>query len=190
MKNKAALLVVGIHREERAFGEAVASGLNRTLFDVLVIPDGLSGIRPRPDQRYHFDTLHRALYQQLLPYVSGHYPLLVDLHTGLNEQAFCIDVFCREPSSLNPLLAQEQQQTPQVPLRAVQMLQAGEPTVGTAPVAETVIPPTLWRNPDFAYFGVEAFLTAPGSGTSNEQQLTRQLLEQLASTQAPLSAQV
>lgn len=185
-----ALLVVGIHREERAFGEAVASGLDHTLFDVLVIPDGLSGKRPRPDQRFHFDTLHRALYQQLLPYVSGHYPLLVDLHTGVNEQAFCIDVFCREPARLKQLLAQEQQQTPRVPLRAVQMRQAGEHAAGIVPVAETVIPPTLWRNPNFAYFGMEAFLTAPGSGTSNEQQFTRTLLEQLAIAQIPQSAQV
>ncbi|QTR49291.1 FeoC-like transcriptional regulator [Candidatus Thiothrix anitrata] len=41
-----ALLVIGIHREERAFGEAVASSLDPTLFDVLVIPDGLSGQHP------------------------------------------------------------------------------------------------------------------------------------------------
>ncbi|MEB4591661.1 hypothetical protein VSS37_11775 [Candidatus Thiothrix sp. Deng01] len=178
-----ALLVVGIHREERAFGEAVASGLDRALFDVLVIPDGLSGIRPRPDQRFHFDTLHRALYRQLLPYVSGHYPLLVDLHTGVNEQAFCIDLFCREPASLNGLLAQWQQQAPQVPLRAVRMLQPGEQASASTPVAETVIPAKLWRNPAFRYLGVEAFLTTPGDGSRSEQQFTRMLLEQLSAAQ-------
>ncbi|MCD6706526.1 MAG: hypothetical protein LT080_08755 [Thiobacillus sp.] len=56
MNRPRALLVVGIHREERGFGEAVAAGLDRRLIDVLVIPEGLSGRHPRQDQRFYFDT--------------------------------------------------------------------------------------------------------------------------------------
>lgn len=93
------LLVIGVHREERAFGEAVAAGLYGRV-DVLAIEDGLSGRRPRPDQRFHYDTLHRALYRQLPAHAAGHYELLVDLHSGLDRAGPSADLICAEPERL------------------------------------------------------------------------------------------
>lgn len=43
------LVVIGIHREELVFGREVAAGLAPDEAEVLEIPDGLSGRRPRPD---------------------------------------------------------------------------------------------------------------------------------------------
>lgn len=40
------LLVIGIHREELAFGRDVVQGLEVEDLDVLEIPEGLSGRRP------------------------------------------------------------------------------------------------------------------------------------------------
>lgn len=174
-----ALLVIGIHREELAFGEAVASGIDRALFDVLTIPEGLSGQRPRPDQRFRFDAMHVALYRQLLPYVKGRYPLLVDLHTGVNETGFCMDLFCRDPAWLSTLLPPLSRQKPEVAVRVLRMIQPGEKCLDGEAVAETVIPGEIWRNPAFRYLGVEAFLSACGAGTTEEQDFTRQFLNQL-----------
>lgn len=174
-----ALLVVGIHREERAFGEAVASGLDPALFDILVIPDGLSGQHPRPDQRFHFEMLHRELYHQLLPHVTGHYPLLVDLHTGVDEQGLCIDLFCNQPQRLEGLPALLESiadsELPTAAVRVVHLLK-GKDGVAGGLVAETVIPAEIWCNRRFLYLGVEVFLSARGAGTTQEQDFTRQFL--------------
>jgi len=71
MSRPATLLVIGIHREELAFGQAVAASLDPASVQVLAIPDGLSGRHPRSDQGFHWDTLHRVFYLQLRPHVRG-----------------------------------------------------------------------------------------------------------------------
>jgi hypothetical protein len=90
------VLLIGIHREELAFGRAVARGLDDPGIAVLEIPEGLSGRRPRPDQRFHYETLHRALCLQLLPHLAGHCRLLIDLHTGLDRQGPSADLMCAD----------------------------------------------------------------------------------------------
>jgi hypothetical protein len=165
-----ALLVIGIHREERAFGAAVASGLDGV--DLLAIPEGLSGRRPRPDQRFHYDTLHRALYLQLLPHVQEHHSLLIDLHTGLDPQAPAADLYSRDPESLARRLALAAALSPAPRLYSLCHDRR-------LPSAETVIPWKIWGNPRFLYVGLEIYLAEPGAGRPVERAYARQLIEAL-----------
>jgi len=169
------LLVIGIHREELAFGEAVAEGLHRGRIDVLRIADGLSGRRPRPDQRFVFEKLHRALYLQLLPHLRVEHGLLVDLHTGLDARGPCADIYTRDIPGVTALLAGLAKPHPAP--RLVPLLQKSD----DGPSAATVIPPEVWRSPRFLYVGLEVYLPEAGRGRPVDHAYARVLIEALAS---------
>lgn len=44
-------------------------------------------------------------------------------------------------------------------------------------LAHTVIPNSFWRNPSFAYLGLEVFLPAPGAGSPLDWALARDLIQ-------------
>jgi len=95
-----AVLVIGVHREELAFGDKVAEGLDPSSADLLRIPEGLSGRRPRQDQLFYYETLHRELYHQLAAQIRGRYRLALDLHCGIDEGAPCADLISRNSDLL------------------------------------------------------------------------------------------
>lgn len=167
------LLVVGIHREELAFGRAVAAGLAPGAVDLLVVGEGLSGRHPRADQRFHWDTLHRALYLQLPPHVRPRHRLLVDLHAGLDSRAPSADLYCRDTARLGALLDAT---APPVP--APRLVPLRESHGGLC--AETVIPPEIWRDLPCLYVGMEIYLAQPGAGSPEEQGYGRALVAALA----------
>lgn len=172
------LLVVGIHREELAFGQAVAAGLaDADAIDVLAIPDGLPGRHPRPDERFHHDTLHRELYLQLLPHLRGH-RLLIDLHTGLDRQGPCADIYCRVPERLAPLAARHAGE------QAPRLVRLGTEGAERFPGGRTIIPAEIWQNPHCLYVGLEIYLPAPGAGTAADQAYARDLVRALAAAAA------
>ncbi|MGY6277547.1 hypothetical protein [Methylomonas sp. MgM2] len=103
MQDAPLLLVIGIHREELAFGRAVAEGLNPERIKVLTVPEGLSGRKPLPDQVFNYQTLHRALYLQLLPYVLGRHAVLLDLHSGSDTAGPSADLICADAAWCNAL---------------------------------------------------------------------------------------
>jgi hypothetical protein len=172
------LLVIGIHREELAFGEAVAAGLDRRRFDVLRIPEGLSGRHPRADQRFHFDTLHRALYRQLPPHIQTRHEQVIDLHTGLDPHGPCADLYSRDTAWLAERLAQAGGLQPAP--RLVSLLPADPESGDSALSAETVIPPEIWRNARFLYVGVEMYLPEAGRGRQIDHDYARALLNVLS----------
>lgn len=94
------VLILGIHREELAFGEAVAAGLDPARIDLLRIPEGFSVARPTQDQAFYYRASHRELYGQILCQVRGRYDLVIDLHCGINEPARCADLFSADPALL------------------------------------------------------------------------------------------
>ena len=167
------LLVIGIHREELAFGEAVAARLDRSRFDVLNIPEGLSGRHPRPDQRFHFDTLHRALYLQLLPHIQTRHKWVIDLHTGLDPHGPSADIYCRDTLLLVESLTKAN--GIQLAPRLISLLPEA-----AVPSAETVIPPDIWRSPRFLYVGVEIYLPGTGAGRLIDQNYACALLNALS----------
>lgn len=167
------LLVIGIHREELPFGSAVVAGLDRERVDVLSIAHGLSGRRPRPDQRFHYDTLHRALYLQLLAHVQDRHRLVIDLHTGIDSGGPCADLFSRDIPRLSGLLARSQG----LPFQP-RLIPLGHAEEGAH--AETVIPEEVWNNARFLYVGLEMYLPEAGSERVEDIAYARALIETLA----------
>lgn len=172
MKRAPALLVIGIHREELAFGERVAEGVEPDQADVQRIPDGLSGRHPRADQRFHHELLHAALYEQLLPLASGRYRVLIDLHSGHDRDGPSVDLYCGHPrfcQVLGEALAREG-----LAGRGIEVVPLGE-------AVATVIPRRIWDNPKFLYLGMEVYL--PEGDQEEAVRLARQLVA-LVSRQA------
>lgn len=152
----ATLLLIGIHREELAFGSEVAETLTAGHVDLLTIPQGISGRRPRPDQHFQYATLHRALYLQLLPHVVGHYRLLIDLHTGEDSAGPSADLFCADAALRRRLEAGVAAEAGLAPCEVRVVALDGRAELH----ARTVIPPQVWSNPAFLYVGIEIYLPA------------------------------
>lgn len=177
MTSAPALLVVGIHREELAFGDAVAARLDASCVDVLRIDEGLSGRRPRADERFRYDTLHRALYLQLLAHVQSHHRLLIDLHTGLDADGPCADLYSRDPARLSVALSDANLQPAP---RLYDLL--GEDHRNEAAhggQARTVIPAEVWRKPRFLYVGLESYLPAASTWSTADLDYARSIVRLL-----------
>lgn len=169
------LLVVGVHREELSFGAAVAAKLDARRVDVLKISEGLSGRRPRQDERFRYDTLHRALYLQLLPHVRPWHHLLVDLHTGLDPAAPCADLYSRDIDVLAARLSRAPPLSPASPrMFGLQPQHATDPP---SAAAQTVIPAEVWRNPRFLYVGLEVYLPDADSVRAVDVDYARAVIE-------------
>jgi hypothetical protein len=184
-----AVLIIGAHREELAFGERVAEGLDSGIA-VLRIPEGISGHRPRPDEVFYYETRHRELYLQLRQQIRGRYQLVLDLHRGLNQPGRCADVFCRDSSLLQCVHRATQRRygrdvgTSMVrSVRLASCTSSGRPKIGAdaaesakGPLGRTVIPAGVWDNEDFLYVGIEVYLTGEGQGQPDDWGFARQLV--------------
>ncbi|ATE61082.1 hypothetical protein [Thauera sinica] len=171
MNPAATLLVLGIHREERDFGREVAAGLQAREVAVLEIPEGLSGRRPRPDQCFRYDTLHRALYLQLLPHILKRHRLLIDLHTGFDENGPCADFICADAPLRERLLAALEQDGADA--GRVRVIPLGPPF---SLHARTVIPEQIWNNRAFRYLGLEIYLADEARSRAPAVALARRLV--------------
>jgi len=168
-----ALLVIGIHREELAFGRAVAALVDRSRIDVLEIPEGLPGRNPRADEHFQHGKLHRELYLQLLPHMRR-YRMMIDLHTGLDEGGPCADLYTLDPARLTSFLHEP----------AARLIQLGAES-RQYPHGITVIPPEVWHAPDCLYVGLEIYLAKVGAGETAEHHYARALIESLAHAAVP-----
>lgn len=166
------LLVIGIHREELAFGQAVAGGVDPAQVAVLEIPEGLSGQPPPAARRFQYEALHRALYLQLLPHVLNHHRLLVDLHSGSDPQLGA-DLICADPAlcaCLRTAVAGAEQ------LAGVEVRVVPLGDEGADLHARTIIPPQVWHNPAFLYLGLEIYLPEPADAWPGARELARELI--------------
>ncbi len=98
-----AIIVIGIHQEELAFGERVVELLDGSGIDVLRIEQGLSSRRPVFDDLFYYTTQHQEIYLQLRQQIKKRCDLLIDLHSGINESGACADIFCKHVNMLDCL---------------------------------------------------------------------------------------
>jgi hypothetical protein len=173
MKTPPSLLLVGIHREELAFGLAVAEGLDPAQVAVLKIPEGISGKRPLADQEFRYETLHHSLYLQLLPHVLNRYRLLIDLHTGSDPLGPSADLICADAVLCARLEAAIRDNACMASLD-IRVIPLGTGT--TATHARTVIPRRIWENPAFRYVVMEIYLPEVVEGQESARKLARELV--------------
>ena len=193
-----AVLVVGAHREELAFGERVAEGLDPVTATVLHIPEGISGHRPRPDEIFYYETRHRELYLQLRQQIRGRYELVIDLHRGVNQGGRCADVFCRDTGLLRCVqLAALRRYGDDVGNRLVRTVPLASGTQshkaetpgttargGAEPFGKTVIPEIVWDSEEFLYVGLEIYLTCEDEGQADDWGFARWLIHTVVACQA------
>jgi len=142
---------------------------------VLKIGEGLSGRRPRQDERFRYDTLHRELYLQLLPHVQPWHHVMIDLHTGIDPHAPCADLYSRDIGVLAARLARAPPLVPSAP--RLFALQPDDATEAPCAAAQTVIPTEVWRNPRFLYVGLEVYLPEADSVRAVDVDYARAVIE-------------
>lgn len=177
------LLVTGIHREERDFGDRVAALLDRDRIGVMRIPEGISHARTGTDGLFYYEARHREMYLQLRQQVKGRCRLLVDLHCGFNEAGRCADVYCREERMLRCVARQASLIGKSEQVRAVKILTDTEASNSAKHTrlslagARTSIPQQIWNDCSCCYVGLEIYLTEEGVGTAEDWRFARDLIE-------------
>ncbi len=181
------LLLIGIHKDELEFGDRVALSLGDQV-DVLRVEKGLNGANPTPDGLFHYSIRHAEMYHQVLQSVARKQGPVIDLHTGLNKDTRCADVYCHSERFLR-CLEQEiasgrgrlagPEDVRLIRIVAHDAARGGKrlgAIGGARPVVWTYIPETVWRNPRFLYVGVEVFLPAPGAGSAEDHRFASELV--------------
>ncbi|TVQ89577.1 MAG: hypothetical protein EA400_07320 [Chromatiaceae bacterium] len=198
------LLVVGAHRDERAFGERVAALLDPARFTVLRIAVGICGARPRADELPAYRRQHAELYRQIAGYIAPAHRLLIDLHAGIHESGRCADVLCADAALLAAVQARLTAPgltaraglpvVPPTPVRGVRLvadtalaaLPASREQPPEAPagapwaIVRPEIPASIWARPVPRYVGLEVYLQAEGAGQQDDWQFARALIETIA----------
>ncbi|MBK5930773.1 hypothetical protein [Halochromatium salexigens] len=177
------VLLIGAHREELSFGDAVAEHLDRQRIDLLRIPVGISGRRPGPDAIEGYRRRHAELYRQILEHVQPEQRVLIDLHTGFDERLYSADVLCAEPALLS-CIERERAECAAASggdVRPVRLVTADReaPARGLPgdqadawpdawPRVRPELPVAVYASTAPLYIGVEVYLAAPSRAASAE----------------------
>ena len=156
----ATVLVTGIHREELGFGDQVASLLDPDRTDILRIPEGVPQSCEDVDQQFYHDARQRELYLQLHQQVKRRYELMIDLHSGRDEDGPCADIYCHDVNTLQ-CLHRSLASSSFGDLVKLVRITSGEIAIPSVPVdceARTSIPEVIWATPNPLYVGLELYL--------------------------------
>ena len=185
-----AIIVIGIHQEELAFGERVVELLDGSGIDVLRIEQGLSSKKPVFDDLFYYTTQHQEIYLQLRQQIKKRCALLIDLHSGINESGACADIFCKHVNMLDCLKTVFKKcsniHSPLPgPIRLTRIIEHSEEILDTKirnqgyPVCLTVIPQAVWASKAFIYVGLEIYLPEPNAGTMEDWRFTAEIVESI-----------
>ncbi|MEG6508983.1 hypothetical protein V6C03_08365 [Methyloligella sp. 2.7D] len=179
------LLLIGVHRDELAFGEHVAALLEGRC-DILRVEQGLDNDNPTPDEQFHYRIRHAEMYHQVLQNIGRRTGPVIDIHSGLNARGRCADIYCHDERFLACAEAAVAPQTERAgafkDVRLVQIVAHDAPerelsaSVALRPVVWTYIPHVVWQNPHFLYIGIEVFLASRGAGTPQDHAYGRDLV--------------
>ena len=177
------LLVIGVHREELAFGDQVASLMDDSKFDVMRIPSGISNTQTGTGGGFYYQTEHREIYLQLHQQVKRQYRLIVDLHCGSTEQGNYAEVFSRDDRFIHCMSARLKERDWQQQVRVIKIIaelstkNPGKPENYILPQARTWIPEKVWNDQAYRYVGLEVYLSHGRQGKPEDWAFTQQLIE-------------
>ncbi|MEE4638904.1 MAG: hypothetical protein V2J42_09220 [Wenzhouxiangella sp.] len=158
------VLVTGVHREELSFGDGVTRRCASNQIDVLRIPEGVPQRCRNVDQQFYHETRQRELYLQLHQQVKGRYRLLIDLHSGIDEDGPWADIYCRDAKLLERIGSRVDARKLTDRVRLVRIVDAHQPAIlkrGQSAVdtqARTSIPAAIWAGGRPVYVGLEVYL--------------------------------
>jgi hypothetical protein len=184
-----AVLVIGAHREELAFGDRVAESLRDTPVEILRIPNGISGRRPRQDETFRYGIEHRELYLQLRQQLRGRADLFIDLHAGQDADGGRADLYCQDQAFLEcmrrraPMRGSATRDGNDDAVRCLPLRSAED--AGTEAVCEaqgvlgtrTAVPRAVWGAHSPLYLALEIYLRSPGDQDAGGTALARDLVE-------------
>ncbi len=160
----ATTLVIGIHREELAFGKQVVALLAGSGIQVVQIDNGLNHERSSYRSGFYHSTAHREMYLQLHQQLAGKkINLLIDLHTGINETGRCADIL----SADTDLLGKMEGLLKGVEERLYEIIPHDEKSKNkkfSFSVCHTIIPQKVWNSQEYIYAGLEIYLREAGQG--------------------------
>lgn len=183
------LAVVGIHREEREFGESVSNGLDRNCFSVFRIMHGISARKPRPDQRSHYLNWHKIIYRHVLKRARPYHKLIIDIHYAVDE-ALSADILCFNRTFLLHLknnLSKAPLADPQT-IRFIQFIGEKEEQQDLAQLfdvdneimlARPDIPRNVWAKESPIYVCIEFYLREEGAGNPEDWAFSCTLIESI-----------
>jgi hypothetical protein len=159
--SREAILVIGVHREELAFGDAVAAGLGSGAPDVLRIPEGVPRACSAPNRRFYSETAHHEIYRQLHHETRRRASMLIDLHCGRDPEGGA-DLYCHDARFLRAAGGRLAARGLKKHVRLIKILDAttGRPDAcppGLDAIAHTWIPRDVWETGPPLYVGLEVY---------------------------------
>lgn len=183
------LIVIGVHKEELAFGEHVAERLDHSQFELLHIANGLSAKRPTPEELEQYLANHTSLYKQIGAHIKPYHRLMIDLHCRRKADVDA-DIFCADRQILDRVQSHCQTRG-LVNLRSIQMI-SDRDAVSIAQdqsperlYAKPELPECVWRAQDYCYVGLEIYIGQEGSGEQKDWLFTIKLLETIKEATMP-----
>jgi len=177
------LLVIGIHREELAFGDQVADLIDQAKIDLMRIPQGISHARTGTDDGFYFETRHREIYLQLHQQVKKNYRLIIDLHCGRRSNGNYAELFSSDDSFIACLNEAIKENGWHDEVRVIKIIAERPGPVYDVlnnkeqPKARTWIPERVWSDSNYRYIGLEIYLVDEASGSVSEMEFAAKLIE-------------
>lgn len=181
-----AVLVIGVHCEEFAFGLKAAQLIENDI-QVVQVTSGLSHEKSLYLSGFYHSIAHREMYLQLHQQLKGKADLVIDLHTGINETGRCADILSADTCLLRTMKTRLEtivQHPFSLPgeERLYQITQLDgqyERNDGPFPACHTIIPQQIWGGHDYIYAGLEIYLHEPGEGSMADCEYGVQLIRML-----------
>lgn len=179
------VLVTGVHREELEFGDRVAARIEGGDIEVLRIPKGVPQRCTDVDQQFQYETRQRELYLQLHQQVKGRYALLIDLHSGFDENGPGADLYCHESALLDCVGSSLDRGGPGDDVRLIRIVAPDENADAGAQHgrieagARTGIPPVIWGGGTPLYVGLEIYLPDDRGGIRAAEVLAHRLIDRI-----------
>lgn len=154
--------MIGVHREELAFGDAVAAVMGASAPAVLRVPEGVPRACSAPNRRFYSETAHREIYRQLHEETRRRADLLIDLHCGQDASGGSADLYCHDASFLSAAGARLAARGLKERVRLIKIGDEADGPLKACPpgldgLARTWIPRDLWATAPPLYVGLEVY---------------------------------
>jgi len=191
VKKSDTALVVGIHKEELAFGQQVARLMEGNGVHIVMIDNGLSHDRSYYRSGFYHSTAHREMYLQLhQQLIQKKVALVIDLHTGINETGRCADILSANTillKKIDLLLDKVEKHTFSAPgeerLYEITLIDEKKKDMNDSfSACHTIIPQKIWDSREYTYAGLEIYLRDAGEGFTSDWEYAAGLIRMLKST--------